>query len=39
LILPGGNRPEVAVMSGDETTGVEVLFVKTVFEALPLALA
>jgi len=38
VLLPDGNRPEVGAMSGDELAGIEVLFVKTVFEALPLAL-
>jgi len=39
VILPEGNRPEVEHMAQDETAGVEVAFVKTVFEALPLAMA
>ncbi|GFK94592.1 Lon protease 2 [Fundidesulfovibrio magnetotacticus] len=37
VILPEGNRPHVAALAGDETTGVEVAFVKTVQEALGLA--
>lgn len=39
VVLPDGNRPEVQVMSGDELAGVEVVFVKTMFEALGLVVA
>lgn len=39
VVLPDGNRPEVQAMSGDETAGGEVLFVKTMFEALGLVVA
>ncbi|WP_243362421.1 S16 family serine protease [Fundidesulfovibrio terrae] len=39
VILPDDNRPEVDAMSGEDLADVEVSFVKTVFEALPLALA
>ncbi|MFP5222776.1 MAG: S16 family serine protease [Acidobacteriota bacterium] len=34
VVLPDGNRPEVQAMSGDELAGVDVVFVKTMFEAL-----
>ncbi|KAF0233419.1 MAG: ATP-dependent Lon [Desulfovibrionaceae bacterium] len=39
VVLPDGNRPEVQAMSGDELAGVEVVFVKTMFEALGLVVA
>jgi len=39
VILPDGNRPEVEHMAHGETADIEVAFVKTVFEALPLAMA
>jgi ATP-dependent Lon protease len=39
VILPHGNRPEVTAMSREDLADVEVSFVKTALEALPLALA
>jgi ATP-dependent Lon protease len=39
VLLPDGNRPEVGGMSGEELVGIEVLYVKTVFEALGLVVA
>lgn len=39
VILPEGNRPEVENMAAGEAAGVEVAFVRTVFEALELAVA
>jgi len=37
VILPEGNRPEAEALAADETAGVEVAFVKGVFEALEFA--
>jgi ATP-dependent Lon protease len=39
VILPEGNRQDVLAMAGEEGPEVETVFVRTVLEALPLALA
>jgi len=39
VILPEGNRQDVQALNLDGLSGVEICFVRTVFEALPLAVA
>jgi len=39
VVLPEGNRQDVLAMAGEDAPEVEALFVRTVFEALPLVLA
>ena len=38
VVLPEGNRVDVEAMAQDELEGVKVVFVGTVFEALPVVL-
>jgi len=39
VILPEANRPDAQALNANDLAGVEIHFVRTVFEALPLAVA